>query len=90
MELDLSLQVENKKEGKCEQHPAGPVCDIAKCIMLLMIYSVMYFAVNLHLQLGHCENNIILRSPIDNAQSLLTMLTLSTCHYMLIWHFYGL
>ncbi len=59
IELDLSLQVEHNKEGKCKQLPGCPVCDSAEGIMLLMIYSVWYFAVNLCPQLGHCENNSI-------------------------------
>lgn len=57
IELDLSLEVEHYKKGKCKQHLASSVCDSAKCIMLLMIYSVVYFAANLCPQLGHCENS---------------------------------
>lgn len=35
-------QVEHHKKVK-HTHPTSPVCDSAKCIMLLMIYIVMRF-----------------------------------------------
>ena len=49
--------VEHIKKGECKQHPASPVCDCARCIMLFVIYSVTYFSLNLCPQLGHHENN---------------------------------
>lgn len=88
--------MEHNKEGKCKQHPASPVFESAKCIILLMIYSVMYFNVNSCPQLGHCENNsvyfsealLIMHSPYWPCRHCLLVITrpyatFTTCNNLL-------